>query len=485
MAVTLGEVARHAGVSLATASRALNGSARTVGDALAGRVRASAEELGYLPNAPAQALARSSTATVGVLLHDIADPYFGALAKGATDTAAQAGLLTMVLNTGGDPATELRCIRMLHAQRVRAIVLAGSGYTDPAATAAIDAALAAYRAEGGVVAAVTDHGDGYDTVLPDNRGGAAALTRELLAAGYRDLAVVTGPARFRVSAERLAGVREALAEEGITLRQERVAEAEFSRDGGRRAAGVLLERGPGSGAGSARGRGRGPGPERPQAILALSDVCAVGVLAELRERGISVPDEIAVAGFDDIPLAADLAPALTTARMPLEQMGAAAIRLAMGEHRDAGGAGAAAGGAGAAAGGAGAAAGGSVAATGGSAGVAFQAGTGVPAGTAVTAGTGIAAGAAGRADGAANTPRTAGAARRTERTAVAEGAGAASTAAGGPDVAEATAGAGTAAAGTATVGIATTATTGHGAVRVLTLPVGLALRASTGHTARS
>ncbi|MFC1430420.1 LacI family DNA-binding transcriptional regulator [Streptacidiphilus sp. N1-3] len=429
MAVTLGEVARHAGVSLATASRALNGSARTVGDALAGRVRASAEELGYLPNAPAQALARSSTATVGVLLHDIADPYFGALAKGATDTAAQAGLLTMVLNTGGDPATELRCIRMLHAQRVRAIVLAGSGYTDPAATAAIDAALAAYRAEGGVVAAVTDHGDGYDTVLPDNRGGAAALTRELLAAGYRDLAVVTGPARFRVPAERLAGVREALAEAGITLRQERVAEAEFSREGGRRAAGVLLERGPGSGAGSVRGRGRGPGPERPQAILALSDVCAVGVLAELRERGISVPDEIAVAGFDDIPLAADLAPALTTARMPLEQMGAAAIRLAMGEHRDAA----------------------------------------VPAGAEVAAGSGVAAGTA----------------RRIERTAEAEGAGAASTAAGGPDVAEATAGAGTAAAGTATVGIATTATTGHGAVRVLTLPVGLALRASTGHTARS
>jgi LacI family transcriptional regulator len=331
MAVTLGEVARHAGVSLATASRALNGSARTVSDALAARVRASAEELGYLANAPAQALARASTATVGVLLHDIADPYFGALAKGATDTAAGAGLLTMVLNTGGDPATELRCIRMLHAQRVRAIVLAGSGYTDPAATAAIDAALTAYRAEGGVVAAVTDHGDGYDTVLPDNRGGAAALTRALLAAGHRDLAVVTGPARFRVSAERLGGVREALADVGLTIRQEWLEEAEFSREGGHLAARRLLDRTQGSRRGTGQGRGNGQGrePGLPDAILALSDVCAVGVLSELRERGISVPDGIAVAGFDDIPLAADLAPALTTARMPLEQMGAAAIRLAM------------------------------------------------------------------------------------------------------------------------------------------------------------
>ena len=311
MAVTLGDVARHAGVSLATASRTLNGSARTVGDALAARVRASADQLGYLPNAPAQALARASTATVGVLLHDVADPYFGALARGATDTAAAAGLLTMVLNTGGDPETELRCIRMLHAQRVRAIVLAGSGYTDPDATAAIDTALAAYRAEGGVVAAVTDHGDGYDSVLPDNRGGAAALTRALLAAGHRDFAVVAGPARFRVSAERLAGVRLALAEYGLTLDQDRLERSEFSREGGRLATARLLHR------------------VRPGAILAHSDVCAVGVLAELRERGIGVPDGIAVAGFDDIPLAADLAPALTTARMPLERMGAEAIRLAL------------------------------------------------------------------------------------------------------------------------------------------------------------
>jgi LacI family transcriptional regulator len=317
VSVTLSEVARHAGVSLATASRALNGSARTVGDTLAARVRASAEELGYLANAPAQALARASTATVGVLLHDIADPYFGALAKGATDTATRSGLLTMVLNTGGDPATELRCIRMLHAQRVRAIVLAGSGYTDPDATAAIDAALAAYRAEGGTVAAVTDHGDGYDTVLPDNRGGAAALTRALLAAGHHDLAVVAGPSRFRVSAERLAGVREALAEADLTLDQDRLEEAEFSREGGRAAMARLLTRG------------------NPGTVLALADVCAVGVLAELRERGISVPEQIAVAGFDDIPLAADLATALTTARMPLERMGAEAIRLALREPEDA------------------------------------------------------------------------------------------------------------------------------------------------------
>jgi len=315
VSVTLGDVARQAGVSLATASRVLNGSTRTVSEGLATKVRACAQELGYLPNAPAQALARASTATVGVLLHDVADPYFAALARGACNAAVAAGLLPLVINTDGDPEMELRGIRMLHAQRVRAIILAGSAYTDPAASGALDAALAEYRASGGAVAAVTDHGPGYDTVQPANREGAAELARALLALGHRAFAVITGPERMRVPDERLLGVRDALAEAGLDLPEHAVERVEFTREGGRAAIAGLLARHP---------QGR-----RPTAVLALADVCAVGVLAELRERGIDVPGEISVAGFDDTPLAADLAPPLSTVRMPLERMGAEAVRLTL------------------------------------------------------------------------------------------------------------------------------------------------------------
>ncbi|GAA3007252.1 hypothetical protein GCM10020229_18770 [Kitasatospora albolonga] len=204
MGVTLGDVAREAGVSLATASRVLNGSTRKVGSGLAGRVRDTAAALGYLPNAPAQALARATTATVGILLHDVSDPYFAALARGACDAVVAAGLMPLVVNTDGDPAAELRGVRMLHAQRVQAIVLAGSGYTDPEAAARLDSALAEYRAGGGSVAAVTDHGPEYHTVRPANRTGAAELTRALLALGHRDFAVITGPSRLR-GAGRAAG----------------------------------------------------------------------------------------------------------------------------------------------------------------------------------------------------------------------------------------------------------------------------------------
>ncbi|MER8185745.1 LacI family DNA-binding transcriptional regulator [Kitasatospora sp. NPDC094015] len=315
MAVTLGDVARHAGVSLATASRVLNGSARTVTDELSARVRSSAQELGYLPNAPAQALARASTATIGVLLHDVADPYFGAIARAVGDASSKAGLLSLVASTDADPEQELHAVRMLHAQRVRAIVLAGSAYTDPAAAGPIDEALAGYRAQGGVVTAITEHGPGYDTVSPANRAGAAELVRALIGMGHRRFAVIGGPERLRVSQERLAGVREALTEAELTLPQDCVLEADFSREGGRRAAARLVD--------------GHPGELLPTAILALSDICAVGVLAELRARGIDVPGRVSVAGFDDVPLAADLAPPLTSVRMPLELMGREAVRLAL------------------------------------------------------------------------------------------------------------------------------------------------------------
>jgi len=132
MATTLAEVAARAGVSLATASRSLNGSTRGVAEHLRARVLAAAQELGYVPNAHAQALARSSNTLVGVIIHDVSDSYFSEITRGILKVAGDAGRLVTFCNSYRDPAREMEYVRLLHAQRVAALIMAGSGLDDRA-----------------------------------------------------------------------------------------------------------------------------------------------------------------------------------------------------------------------------------------------------------------------------------------------------------------------------------------------------------------
>jgi LacI family transcriptional regulator len=142
--VTLADVARAAGVSPATASRALNGSpGRTVRADLAERVAAAAASLGYSVNAHAQAMARGTTTTVGLIVHDIADPYAAAIASGVMAAATDRGLIVTIASTASDPALELAHLRALQQQRARAVILAGSRFTDQETTAATRGVTAA------------------------------------------------------------------------------------------------------------------------------------------------------------------------------------------------------------------------------------------------------------------------------------------------------------------------------------------------------
>jgi LacI family transcriptional regulator len=312
MATTLAEVAQRAGVSLATASRALNGSKRGVTAELRARVLAAAAELGYVPNAHAQALARSSTALVGVIVHDVSDPYFSEITRGIQSVAGSAGRLVTFCNSYRDPAREMDYVHLLHAHRVEALIMAGSGLDDRGYSQVLAAQLTSFTASGGRVAFIGRHNIPGDAVMPDNVGGARAIGRLLAELGHRQIGVIGGPPLVTTSRDRLDGFRSGLRDHGITLAPAQIASGDFSRDGGARAAIELIERDPGL-----------------TAIFALNDVMAVGALAALRERGIAVPDRIAVVGFDDIPLAADVTPALTTVRVPMIEMGARAMALAL------------------------------------------------------------------------------------------------------------------------------------------------------------
>ncbi|QRP48139.1 LacI family DNA-binding transcriptional regulator [Amycolatopsis sp. FDAARGOS 1241] len=312
--VTLADVASSADVSLATASRVLNGTASVRMD-LRDRVLTAAAELAYAPNAHAQALAGGTHRTVGVICHDVSDPYFATIAAGVMKVANAGGLLVMLADTFRDPDREVAYVSALRAQRASAIVLIGSSFEDRSWERAMAAELEPYRRGGGQVAAVSRHrGLKVDTVQPDNRGGAAALAKELVGLGHRRFAVLAGPARLTTVCDRLDGFAGELAAHGVTLAGEDVLETAFCREGGYDAAKRLLDR---------------PKRQRPTCVFAVTDVMAMGALAALREAGVSVPREMSVAGFDDIPVVRDLTPALTTVALPLEQLGERAMDLAL------------------------------------------------------------------------------------------------------------------------------------------------------------
>lgn len=312
MPATLSEVAHRAGVSLATASRVLNGSTRGVTAVLRSRVLEAAKDLNYVPNAHAQALARSSTAIVGVLVHDGSDPYFSEILRGIQRVASDNGRLVITCNSYRDPARELEYVRLLHAHRVEALILAGSGIDEWNYSKSMADQLAVFTGAGGRVAFIGRHHLLGNAVTPDNAGGARLVGHMLVEQGHREIGVIGGPPLITSSRDRLDGFRSGLRDHGRTLPPEFIADGDFSRDGGARAALTLLERHP-----------------RLSAIFALNDVMAIGVLAALRERGLRVPEDVSVIGFDDIPIAADLTPALSTVRVPMADMGARAMQLAL------------------------------------------------------------------------------------------------------------------------------------------------------------
>ncbi|WP_412538295.1 LacI family DNA-binding transcriptional regulator [Longispora sp. K20-0274] len=301
---TLNDVATAAGVSLATASRVLNGSDRKVSPALHARVLAAARALHYSANAQAQALARRSTALVGLLLHDIADPYFSGIASGVLSAAEPHNLRVVIGNTGADPDAAVAHLAALRGERARAAILVGSRTTDRAAERRLADGIDQFVAAGGRMVCVGQPGLPGDTVIPDNAGGAHALGVYLR--DHDRIAVVAGPDRLRTVRDRIAGFRAGLGHPERTL-----VTAEFSRDGGYRAAAEI--------------------PADTTAVFVTSDVMATGLCAGLRERGLRIPEDIAVAGFDDVPVVRDLFPALTTVRLPLAEMGARALELALAE----------------------------------------------------------------------------------------------------------------------------------------------------------
>jgi LacI family transcriptional regulator len=304
--VLLSDVAAAAGVSLATASRALNGQTG-VGAELAEKVRGVARNLGYVPNVHARQLAGGTTSVIGLIVHEIDDPFFTEIAGGIVRSALAENLMVQVSHSGRDPEQELQEITTLVVQDVDGIIIAGSGYVDPAQEAGAKEVLRAYQQRGGRVAVIGRHHLGVDAVLPDNVAVGALAGQHLVGLGHRDVLVASGSDQLTTIADRLTGICTAFQKVGV---QPTVLQEAFSLSGGARIASRI-----------------GALDVRPSAILALSDLMAIGVLQELRRQGLRVPDDISVMGIDDITVAQSLAPALTTVAVPLNEMGEIAFSM--------------------------------------------------------------------------------------------------------------------------------------------------------------
>lgn len=312
--VTLAQVASAAEVSLATASRVLSNGTRVVGPELRERVLRAAQSLRYAPNAHAQALAGGATATVGLVMHDVSDPYFAAITRGAMQVATENGALVMLGSTFRSPELEIEYVCTLRAQRAKAILLVGSGFADHEYIRSMRAELMNYRNDGGRYAFVSHHDLPGDAVLPDNKGGAAAVARALVELGHHRIAVAAGPFALTTVVHRVGGFLTALEESGIPRSRVLVIEQEFSEDGGYAAAHELVSAG-----------------LPATALFCVSDVMAIGALRALRERDVSVPHDLSLIGFDDIPIVRHLTPSLSTAALDLEEMGRRAMQLVLGD----------------------------------------------------------------------------------------------------------------------------------------------------------
>lgn len=312
MAATLADVAARAGVSTATVSRVLNGN-YPVSALTRERVHRALGELDYVVNGPARALAAATSEVIGVIVNDVSDPFFSIQASGTQWEAASADLLAVICNTAGSPSDELKYISMLLRQRVRGMVLTGGSREEPEHLSAI-AKLIGQAISAGTRVVMCGRPAPPHVEVPcvtfDNEGGARALTKHVLTMGHKRIAYIAGPPGNSTTTARLAGHRQALEAEG--LREVVLLHGDFSRASGFDAALEVLR------------------TADVSAIIAANDLMALGVIAALRQRGVRVPEEISVAGFDDLPAAVDVVPALTTVRLPLDQGARRAGRIASG-----------------------------------------------------------------------------------------------------------------------------------------------------------
>ncbi len=299
MPVTIRDVAEQARVSVATVSRALS-SPHLVNQVTRARVLAVASELGYRPSPAARSLITGRTGNIGIVVPDLGNPFFTGLLKSVQSRAREAGYAVLVGDSDEDPAAEEELVRMM-AKQVDGVVLCSPGIKDAQITA---------LAEHSSLTLLNRRVRGIGAALMDSAGGMRQVVAHLARLGHRRCAYLAGPRNSWSNRERRRGLRAAARQHDMEIIELGPFPPRY--DGGVAAADLAVD-------------------ANVTAMIAYNDIMALGVLARLRDRGIKVPEELSVTGFDDLVFAAVCAPPLTTVAMPVLAAGRGAVELLLGQ----------------------------------------------------------------------------------------------------------------------------------------------------------
>ncbi|MBO7748383.1 LacI family DNA-binding transcriptional regulator [Paenibacillus sp. MWE-103] len=303
MKPTIYDVAREAGVSIATVSKVINRTGK-ISEQTRARVTDIMEAMGYAPNLVATALSSKKTYMLGLLLPDISNPYFAELARNIEDRAHELGYNIVICNTDNRVEKERDYLTFLQQKGVDGVLLA-TGLAHPES---LD--LLTDRKLPVTVIAREVPRSPVNTVLVDDYMGGLLATSHLLRLGHRDIAIIVESMDLESSRQRLKGYRAALAAHDVAFEGRRVAVSDFSVASGMDVAGAILD-----------------AADRPTAVFACNDLLAIGTIQAARARGIPVPGELSVVGFDNTFLCGIIDPALTTVGQPIRELGRQAVDL--------------------------------------------------------------------------------------------------------------------------------------------------------------
>lgn len=300
---TIQDVAKRAGVAPITVSRVINNSGYA-SEETRRRVETAVAELGYVPSGPARSLRLKRTNSIALVLTDITNPFFTTVARGVEDVASEAGYTVTYCNTDEDESKEQKNIALLLQQQVDGILLVPALSKPDAVNYILGRKLPVVVLDRRMPDAETD------VVRCDSEDGAYQLVRYLIELGHRRIAVLTGPEGTSTADDRLAGYWRAMSEAGLEAIDTWVQRGSFTQNSGYEMAGNVVDLTP-----------------RPSAIFAANNFIAIGAMKAVQEHGLTVPEDVALVGFDDLPQALVMFPFLTVAAQPAYEMAQAATRL--------------------------------------------------------------------------------------------------------------------------------------------------------------